>query len=331
MANYPHLFSAWRIRNTEIPNRIVFAPTCPTWVASPFEGRFTEQAVAYYEERARHGLGLIIIGGTIVHRDALYTPLLFPGLWEDGQVEGLAAIADAVHRHGCKLAIQLLHVGLRAHPQFKQDPDYDLDASWYMVAPSQIAPGEYPDAPTPKELEEHEIEEILESYAAAAGRAIAAGLDGVEFHMAHGYLPWQFLSPLYNHREDRWGGSYENRLRFSLEAMRRIRTNIGPQPFLGYRMQRGRLASERCRAVRFDRDDRPEAPFVAQRARLRDAGEQPEDGPRYRIVYWARETPDGRIVLVVVLAVGIAHPAPERPSVFDLAEETLNRVRKEGR
>jgi 2,4-dienoyl-CoA reductase-like NADH-dependent reductase (Old Yellow Enzyme family) len=236
MTAYPLLFSEWRIRNTAIPNRVVFAPTCPTWVANPYEGRFTDQAVAYYEERARNGLGLIIIGGTVVHPDSLYTPLLFPGLWEDGQVEGLAAIADAVHRHGCKLAIQLLHVGLRAHAQFKQDPAYDPDATWYMVAPSQIPPGEYPDAPTPKELEEHEIQEILDSYEAAARRAIAAGLDGIEFHMAHGYLPWQFLSPLYNQREDGWGGSYENRLRFPLEAMRRIRTAIGNEPFLGYRI-----------------------------------------------------------------------------------------------
>jgi 2,4-dienoyl-CoA reductase-like NADH-dependent reductase (Old Yellow Enzyme family) len=236
MTPYPRLFSQWQIRNTPIANRIVFAPTCPTWVSSPYDGRFTEQAVAYYEERARSGLGLIIIGGTIVHRDALYTPLLFPGLWEDGQIEGLAAIAGAVHRHGCKLAIQLLHVGLRAHPQFKQDPDYDLDATWYMVAPSQVPPGEYPDAPTPKELEEHEIQEILDSYEAAARRAIAAGLDGVEFHMAHGYLPWQFLSPLYNHRRDGWGGSYENRLRFPLEAMQRIRAAIGEDAFLGYRI-----------------------------------------------------------------------------------------------
>jgi 2,4-dienoyl-CoA reductase-like NADH-dependent reductase (Old Yellow Enzyme family)/thioredoxin reductase len=233
---YPWLFSEWQIRNTEIPNRIVFAPTCPTWVNSSYEGAFTDQAVAYYEERARNGLGLIIIGGTVVHPDSLYTPLLFPGLWEDGQVAGLAAIAEAVHRHGCKLAIQLLHVGLRAHVQFKQDPDWDFDATWYMVAPSQVAPGEYPDAPTPKELEEHEIEEILGSYQAAARRAIAAGLDGVEFHMAHGYLPWQFLSPLYNHRNDGWGGSYENRLRFPLEAIKRIRASIGEQPFLGYRI-----------------------------------------------------------------------------------------------
>jgi thioredoxin reductase len=88
----------------------------------------------------------------------------------------------------------------------------------------------------PKELEEHEIEEILQAYESAAKRAIAAGLDGVEFHMAHGYLPWQFLSPLYNHREDRWGGSYENRLRFPLEAMTRIRAAIGDEPFVGYRI-----------------------------------------------------------------------------------------------
>jgi 2,4-dienoyl-CoA reductase-like NADH-dependent reductase (Old Yellow Enzyme family) len=236
VSSYPRLFSGLRIRNTQIANRIVFAPTCPTWVTSPYDGRFTDQAVAYYEERARNGLGLIIIGGTIVHRDSLYTPLLFPGLWEDGQIDGLRAIADAVHRHGCKLAIQLLHVGLRAHAQFKQDPGYDLDATWYMVAPSQVPPGEYPDAPTPKELEEHEIEEILIAFEAAARRAVAAGLDGVEFHMAHGYLPWQFLSPLYNHRQDRWGGSYENRLRFPLEAMLRIRKAIGDDPFLGYRI-----------------------------------------------------------------------------------------------
>src|SRR5262249_60238561 len=71
---------------------------------------------------------------------------------------------------------------------------------------------------------------------AAAGLATSAGLDGIEFHIAHGYLPWQFLSPLYNQRTDRWGGSYENRLRFSIEAMRRIRKRIGDRPFLGYRI-----------------------------------------------------------------------------------------------
>jgi len=233
---YPHLFSEWQIRNTTVANRVVFAPTCPTWVRSPYEGRFTEQAVAYYEERAKGGCGLIIIGGTIIHKEALYSEFNFPGLWKDDQVEGLAKVADAVHRHGCKLACQLLHVGLRASHISKTDPAYDFDADWYMVAPSQVPTGEYPNAPTPKELEEHEIEEILGWFESSARRAIAAGLDGVEFHMSHGYLPWQFLSPLYNHRTDRWGGSYENRLRFPIEAMRRIRAAIGDEAWLGYRI-----------------------------------------------------------------------------------------------
>ena len=236
MAAYPRLFSEWQIRSTTIANRVVFAPTCPTWVADPHEGIFTDQAVAYYEERAKAGCGLIIIGGTIIHKEALYSEFNFPGLWKDEQVEGLARVADAVHRHGCKLACQLLHVGLRAIPVLKKDPAYDFDAEWYVVAPSQVPPGEYPNAPMPKELEEHEIEDILQAFESSARRAIAAGLDGVEFHMSHGYLPWQFLSPLYNHRTDRWGGSYENRLRFPLEALRRIRRVIGDEPFLGYRI-----------------------------------------------------------------------------------------------
>jgi 2,4-dienoyl-CoA reductase-like NADH-dependent reductase (Old Yellow Enzyme family)/thioredoxin reductase len=233
---YPLLFSEWQIRHTTIPNRVVFAPTCPTWVADPHEGVFTDQAVAYYEERAKAGCGLILIGGTVIHRDALYSEFNFPGLWNDEQVEGLRRVADAVHAHGCKLATQLLHVGLRAMAVLQKDPAYDFDAAWHMVAPSQVPPGEYPNAPMPKELEEHEIEEILAAFAASARRAIDAGLDGVEFHMSHGYLPWQFLSPLYNHRTDRWGGSYENRLRFPLEALHRIREAIGDEPFLGYRI-----------------------------------------------------------------------------------------------
>ena len=90
-ATYPLLFSEWKIRSTTIANRVVFAPTCPTWVADPYEGIFTDQAVAYYEERARGGCGMIIIGGTIIHPEALYSEFNFPGLWKDDQVDGLAA------------------------------------------------------------------------------------------------------------------------------------------------------------------------------------------------------------------------------------------------
>jgi 2,4-dienoyl-CoA reductase-like NADH-dependent reductase (Old Yellow Enzyme family)/thioredoxin reductase len=237
-ASYRHLFSPLRIRNTILPNRVVFGPVCPTWVRSPHEGIFTEQAVAYYEERAKTGLGMIILGGHLINKDTIYTPLGFPGLWNDSQLEGLANVARVVKRHGCALSVQLLHLGLRSPTPFlKTDPARDPDEyNPYMLAPSQVPAGEIPGGPTPKELEEHEIEYILQCFEDAARRAISAGLDGVEFHIAHGYLPWQFLSPFYNKRTDRWGGSYENRLRFSLEAMRRIRKRIGDRPFIGYRI-----------------------------------------------------------------------------------------------
>ncbi len=236
MTAYPHLFSEWRLRNAQIKNRVVFPPTCPSWVSDPWNGLFTEQAVAYYEERARGGLGLIIIGGTHVHPSSIMAPLLMPQLFDDRNVEPLRRVAEAVHAHGCKLAIQLWHSGVRGFPTFKQESTYDLDATWYTLSPSQVPLGEFPGASTPKEMSEEEIDEILDAFAAAGRRAIAAGLDGVELHLSHGYLPWQFLSPLYNKRTDRWGGSYENRLRFPVETLRRIRAAIGDEPFLGYRI-----------------------------------------------------------------------------------------------
>jgi 2,4-dienoyl-CoA reductase-like NADH-dependent reductase (Old Yellow Enzyme family) len=236
MTAYPHLFSEWQIRNTTIKNRVVFPPTCPTWVSDPWSGVFTDMATAYYAERAKGGVGLIIIGAAHVHPSSLMAPLLMPQLWDDSNIEPLRKIADAVHEHGCRLAIQLWHSGVRGFPTYKQAAGYDPDATWYTLSPSQVPLGEFPGASTPKVLSEEEIEEILDSYASAAARATAAGLDGVEFHLSHGYLPWQFLSPFYNKRTDRWGGSYEKRLTFPVEALNRIRSAIGDEPFLGYRI-----------------------------------------------------------------------------------------------
>ena len=236
MTPYPLLFSEWQLRTTRIKNRVVFPPTCPSWVSDPWNGLFTDQAVAYYAERAKGGLGLIIIGATHVHPSSLMAPLLMPQLWDDRNVEPLSRVAAAVHEHDCKLAIQLWHSGVRGFPTFKQESTYDLDATWYTLSPSQVPLGEFPGASTPKEMSEEEIDEILDAYAAAAARAAAAGVDGVELHLSHCYLPWQFISPLYNQRTDRWGGSYENRLRFPVEALARMRRAIGDDIFLGYRI-----------------------------------------------------------------------------------------------
>jgi 2,4-dienoyl-CoA reductase-like NADH-dependent reductase (Old Yellow Enzyme family) len=230
---YPKLFSEWRVRNTKIRNRIVFPPTCPTWTDG---GVLTDMATAYYRERARGGVGLIIIGATHVHPSSLASPLIVPQLFNDANIEPLSRIAKAVPDEGAKLAIQLWHSGVRGMPNPKMDPGADFDSTWYAYSPSQVPLGDYPGASTPKAMSEAEIEEIIAAYGAAAQRAIAADLDGVEFHMSHGYLPWQFLSPLYNKRTDRWGGSFENRLRFPVEAIRAIRRSIGSEPFIGYRI-----------------------------------------------------------------------------------------------
>ena len=233
---YPKLFGEWRLRNTPIRNRIVFPPTCATWVTDGLNGVFTDMAVDYYAERAKGGVGLILMGATHVHQSSLAAPLSVGQLFDDRNVEPLRRIADAVHSHGAKLGIQLWHSGVRGNPFPKMEPSFDPDATWHTVGPSQVPLGEGTGGVTPKELSDAEIEEILDAYASAAARAIAAGLDGVEFHLSHGYLAWQFLSPLYNKRTDRWGGSYENRLRFPVEAMQRIRAAIGDEPFLGYRI-----------------------------------------------------------------------------------------------
>lgn len=230
---YPKLFSPWQLRGGEIKNRIVFPPTCPTWVD---RGVLTQMATDYYEERAKHDVGLIIIGATHVHPSSLAAPLLTPQLFNDDNVEPLRAIADAVHAHGTKLAIQLWHSGMRGFPSPKQDPGFDLDATWHTVSPSQIPLGEFPGGGVPKELTDAEIVELVGAFANAAERAIRAGLDGVEYHLSHGYLAWQFLSPLYNKRTDRWGGSHENRMRFAVECMKAIREAIGSEPFMGYRI-----------------------------------------------------------------------------------------------
>src|SRR5258708_24637763 len=160
MRRFPRLFSELTLRGQVLKNRIVFPPAGPAWVSDPQSARFNELAAPYYEERASGGVGLIIIGGTHVHRSSIAAPLAQPGLWEDAQIAGFAKVAEAVHRHGAKLAVQLRHTGVRGFPQYKLDPGYDLDATWDTNAPSQVPRGEVPGRHTPQDPSNHQIREV---------------------------------------------------------------------------------------------------------------------------------------------------------------------------
>ena len=128
---YRHLFSPLKIRNSTLPNRAIFGPVCPTWVRSPHEGIFTEQAVAYYEERAKTGLGMIILGGHLINKDTIYTPLGFPGLWNDAQLEGLANVARAVRF--TMIGVMLDSFGLEIEPLAVRGPDPLLLGEWPLA------------------------------------------------------------------------------------------------------------------------------------------------------------------------------------------------------
>ena len=225
MTDFGHLFSPIEVGNLTLRNRLIFGPHVtnhwPNFKAD-------EDTIAYYEERAKGGVGLIVIGSGLVDEGADLYPFNQPGLWSDDVIPGLARIADAVHQHGTKLLIQIVHPGLHQNPD--RDPLHRP-----AVSASQI-----PDVGKPffipKELAEGEILLIEDRFASAAGRAKAARLDGVELHFAHGYLVNQFLTPLKNKRSDNYGGSLQNRFRFGSEIIEKVRQEVGDNFVVGTRI-----------------------------------------------------------------------------------------------
>jgi 2,4-dienoyl-CoA reductase-like NADH-dependent reductase (Old Yellow Enzyme family) len=147
------------------------------------------------------------------------------GIWEDGQVEPLARVVRLVAEHGAVPGIQLAHAGRKASVRAPWDqggaPRLPADGGWLPVAPSPIA---FADGhAVPQALDEAGIAAVIRAFADAARRAAGAGFQAVEIHAAHGYLLHEFLSPISNHRTDRWGGSFENRARIVRETVDAVR------------------------------------------------------------------------------------------------------------
>ncbi len=240
MSVYSHLFRPLEIGPITIKNRVIFGPHVTGHWSADFLP--TERAKAYYEERARGGVGLIIVGAASVDETADYYPFTQHALFKDEVIPGLREIADAVHAHGTKIIQQIVHPGVHQIPE--------RDTFHPGRAPSQIPAIEEPFY-IPKELELEEIVEIEDKFARATARVKRAGFDGAEVHLAHGYLPWSFLTPLKNKRTDHYGGSFENRFRFVRELLEKVRSAAGKDFVVGARvissdMYPGGLDVEEC-------------------------------------------------------------------------------------
>ncbi|HVB76262.1 MAG TPA: NADH:flavin oxidoreductase/NADH oxidase [Candidatus Nitrosotalea sp.] len=216
----PHLFEPLRLRSIELRNRIAVSPMCQY---SSQDGFANDWHLVHLGSRAVGGAGLVLAEATAVTPQGRISPADL-GLWKDEQVDYLARIAAFVRAHGAAPGIQLGHAGRKAStaPPFAGGGTLTPEGGgWRVCAPSAIA--FEPGGAVPEELDEAQIAAVIDAFEAAAARALAAGFEVVELHGAHGYLLHQFLSPLSNHRNDRWGGSFENRIRLVVAVVSAVR------------------------------------------------------------------------------------------------------------
>lgn len=211
---YPLLASPMQIGSVTLKNRLVMT-AMGVAMANP-DGTANSRIIAYYEERAKGGVALIIPEFTRVS-DAGPGTLFQLSMTDDRHIEPMSQLVSAVHKHGAKIFIQLHHAGRQSYTA--------LTGGTPLVAPSAIPCG-YCQQET-RALEIEEIPKIIDQFVQAARRAKTAGADGVEIHCTHGYLLHQFLSPYANHRTDVYGGSVENRARIVCEIIRAIKTQCG--------------------------------------------------------------------------------------------------------
>ncbi|MBB4913942.1 alkene reductase [Streptosporangium saharense] len=213
-------FSPFRLGALELPNRLVMAPM--TRSRAYVDGVPSTLTALYYAQRASAGL---IVSEGVQPSAAGKGYMDTPGLHTDQQVAGWREVTDAVHAAGGRIFAQIMHAGRIGHPD---------NTGALPVAPSAVRPGGQiftpngmQDLPTPVALTTEEVEATIGDFADAARRAVDAGFDGVELHGANGYLIQQFLSQNANQRQDRFGGSVENRIRFAVETARAVTEAIG--------------------------------------------------------------------------------------------------------
>lgn len=210
------LFEPFVAGDLTLKNRLVMSPMCQY---SAQDGQVTDWHLLHYPARAVGGIGTVMLEATAVEARGRISPQDL-GLWSEDQVAPLAELVQHIRNHGSVVAIQLAHAGRKAGTARPWEGGQPLGL-WQPVGSSALpfAAG----WPVPHSLDEGELKQLAQAWAAAADRAARAGIQVIELHMAHGYLLHSFLSPLANQRTDRYGGSFENRVRFPLEVVSRVR------------------------------------------------------------------------------------------------------------
>ncbi|MFM7570350.1 MAG: NADH-dependent flavin oxidoreductase, partial [Betaproteobacteria bacterium] len=214
-------FAPLEINGLQLRNRI-FMPAHTTNFGA--EHLPSGRHVAYHRERAAGGVALIIFEAIRVMENTLGRPQGVCGYTPES-IPAFRAVADAVHEGGAAFIAQICHMGRQI------DGEYERTVSW-GASPIRWSLGAYP----PRQMNRQDMQQVIDAHLRTAENMLEAGADGIELHWGHGHLLQQFLSPLSNKREDEYGGSTENRLRFPLELAMRLREALGPDVCLGVRI-----------------------------------------------------------------------------------------------
>lgn len=228
MTTHPHLLAPLTLGELELRNRVMVTAHVTNF--GSHEHLATPRTAAYLAERARGGAGLIVSESLAVHPTA-GPNTFFLQLWDDEAIVPLQGVTSAVRQHGAAIVAQLNHGGREHNPRVTRRP---------LVAPSPIASPK--GGEVPHELFVEEIDELVAAFGAAAGRALAAGFQGVEVHAGHGYLIQQFLSPWSNHRTDGYGGDLDGRMRLLVEVLRAVRDAVPRPTVVGVRISADEFA-----------------------------------------------------------------------------------------
>jgi 2,4-dienoyl-CoA reductase-like NADH-dependent reductase (Old Yellow Enzyme family) len=216
------LFEPFTLRGIRFPNRIAVSPMCQY---SSQDGFANDWHFVHLGSRAVGGAGLVFTEAAAVLPDGRISPQDL-GIWSDRHIQPLGRITRFIHEQGSQAGIQLAHAGRKASTYRPWDGNGivpEAEGGWrQVVAPSALTFAE--GYPRPEPLTENGIQEVVKAYAEAARRALEAGFRVVEIHAAHGYLLHEFLSPFSNQRQDRYGGSFENRTRLLREVASAVRT-----------------------------------------------------------------------------------------------------------